>query len=186
MVKKPAKNAPCPCGSGKKYKLCCLPAQQAAAEPSRAKPPPSDDELDVYSNRVVDLIHSGQLDKAEVAARDLMRLFPEVIDGFERLGQIYEARGNPRQAAIHYRQAIALVRRPTDTTTSTLFGSKISLTDSILLPLHDRSHSWARQQNRRSDAAGIVPRASGCPGRVLLRSASRGAAKAPSRNAREN
>ncbi|MCG8423816.1 MAG: SEC-C domain-containing protein, partial [Proteobacteria bacterium] len=30
MVKKPAKNAPCPCGSGKKYKLCCLPAQQAA------------------------------------------------------------------------------------------------------------------------------------------------------------
>ena len=29
----PSKNAPCPCGSGAKYKKCCLPKDQAAAPP---------------------------------------------------------------------------------------------------------------------------------------------------------
>ena len=116
MAKKISRNAPCPCGSGKKYKLCCLPALEAAdAKPARTTPPPSDDDLDVHSNRVVDLIHAGHLDEAEAAAHDLIRRFPHAMDGLERLGHVYEARGNPKQAALHYRQAIALIRRHFDT-----------------------------------------------------------------------
>jgi hypothetical protein len=32
-VSKTSRNAPCPCGSGKKYKKCCLPKEQASVKP---------------------------------------------------------------------------------------------------------------------------------------------------------
>lgn len=114
-----SRNAPCPCGSGKKYKLCCLPKQQPAPSrpPARgsstSRAPVDEDDLDQVSNSVVALIHAGRLDEAEAAARDLMRRFPDVIDGLERLGHVYEARGDKAQAASHYRQAVALARRTT-------------------------------------------------------------------------
>lgn len=115
----PSRNAPCPCGSGKKYKLCCLsklqpaPSLQSARVPSTSRAPLDEDDLDQWSNAVVELIHAGRLDEAEVAARDLMRRFPDDIDGLERLGHVYEARGDKAQAASHYRQAVALARRTT-------------------------------------------------------------------------
>ena len=37
MSKKPGRNDPCSCGSGKKYKRCCLPRDEAAAR-ERARP----------------------------------------------------------------------------------------------------------------------------------------------------
>jgi len=33
----PGRNAPCPCGSGKKYKQCCLEKDEAALRETRAK-----------------------------------------------------------------------------------------------------------------------------------------------------
>ncbi|HWN69481.1 MAG TPA: SEC-C metal-binding domain-containing protein [Haliangium sp.] len=114
-----SRNAPCPCGSGKKYKLCCLPKQQPAPArqpargPSTSRAALDEDDLDLLSNNVVDLIHAGRLDDAEAAARDLMRRYPDDIDGLERLGHVYEARGHNAQAASHYRQAVALARRTT-------------------------------------------------------------------------
>ena len=33
----PGRNDPCPCGSGRKYKQCCLDKQQSAAREARAK-----------------------------------------------------------------------------------------------------------------------------------------------------
>lgn len=41
------RNAPCPCGSGRKYKQCCLAKDEAAARAARAKaaseaPPPAE------------------------------------------------------------------------------------------------------------------------------------------------
>lgn len=37
-----ARNAPCPCGSGKKYKFCCLAAEQSASTESGGLPDPRD------------------------------------------------------------------------------------------------------------------------------------------------
>src|SRR5512137_791455 len=31
---KPGRNAPCPCGSGRKYKKCCLPKDEASSTPT--------------------------------------------------------------------------------------------------------------------------------------------------------
>jgi len=127
-MSKPGRNEPCPCGSGTKYKRCCLHQHEAAAAERAAAAaaqaavlPPSpgfvweaDDGLDDASNRVVDLVHAGQLDEAEQAARDLLVRYPEVHDGFERLAMVYEARGDRAQAAEYYRKALAFMEDNAD------------------------------------------------------------------------
>ena len=122
------RNDQCLCGSGKKYKRCCLPKDEAAAAAAAlAKLPPpvvssfaggdtvwEDDGLADASNRVVDLIHEGKLDEAEHAARDLLTRYPDVHDGFERLGAIYEARGDRKVSADWYRKALAFIQEHPD------------------------------------------------------------------------
>jgi tetratricopeptide (TPR) repeat protein len=132
------RNTPCPCGSGHKYKHCCLAKDQDAESAALAQaaadrlaaaphrdPAPGDfrgalpgeddfDELTSASNAVIDLVHDGRLDEAEQAARDLLARFPDVHDGYDRLGMVYEARGDTRQAAYYYRQVIDFVRTHPD------------------------------------------------------------------------
>jgi tetratricopeptide (TPR) repeat protein len=134
------RNDPCPCGSGKKYKKCCLPKEEAVKLEAHAKDQAvreeraavrreelrkskaealawiagaiddDEDELTAVSNAAVDLVHAGKLDEAEKAARDLLERFPEVHDGYDRLGMVYEARGDKQQAAYYYRKVIEFVR----------------------------------------------------------------------------
>jgi tetratricopeptide (TPR) repeat protein len=125
------RNDPCHCGSGQKYKRCCQEKDEAADRAARAaveaaKPPKparpaaidlfrnmiddEPDELTTASNAIVDMVHAGNLDEAEQAARDFLERFPEVHDGYDRLGMVYEARGDKKQAAHHYRQVIEFVR----------------------------------------------------------------------------
>ena len=140
---KPGRNDPCPCGSGNKYKKCCLPKEEGVEREQLAKvearresaaAPRSplrdvkaaigailsgagdadEDELTIASNAAADLVHAGKLDEAEQAARDLQARFPEVHDGYDRLGMVHEARGENRQAADCYRKVIALVREHPD------------------------------------------------------------------------
>ena len=56
-----------------------------------------EDELTIASNAAAGLVRAGKLDEAEQAARDLLVLFPDVHDGYDRLGMVYEARGENRQ-----------------------------------------------------------------------------------------
>jgi len=138
MATKTGRNDPCPCGSGKKYKQCCLRTEEeiereAVAALSRAQKNGSggysdlvktadqlaaDYEEDVAlaeaSNAAVDLVHAGKLDEAEQAARDLLVRFPYVHDGYDRLGMVYEARGDNKQAAHYYRQALDFIRQHPD------------------------------------------------------------------------
>jgi tetratricopeptide (TPR) repeat protein len=66
--------------------------------------------LDRASNAVIDLVHAGKLDEAEGAARELLVRYPEVPDGHERLGMVYEARGDHPRAADCYRKVIEFIR----------------------------------------------------------------------------
>lgn len=66
------------------------------------------------SNAAVKLVRAGKLDEAEQAARDLLVRFPEVHDGYDRLGMVYEARGDNKQAAHYYRQALDFIRQHPD------------------------------------------------------------------------
>jgi tetratricopeptide (TPR) repeat protein len=140
-MEKTGRNDPCPCGSGKKYKKCCLPkheaeerdraVEQQAAREERAAAQRASlreararmlagvddglDELTAASNAAVDLVHAGKLDDAERAAHDLIERFPDVHDGWDRLGMVYEARGDNQKAADCYRKVIDFIRdRPDD------------------------------------------------------------------------
>jgi tetratricopeptide (TPR) repeat protein len=118
------RNDPCPCGSGNKYKKCCMASDEAAARAARPTQPaavpesrPSlasyvqeHDELTEASNAVVDMVQAGNLDAAEQAAHDLLARFPDVHDGYDRLGMVCEARGDHRQAVDYYRRAIDVIR----------------------------------------------------------------------------
>lgn len=129
---KTGRNDPCHCGSGKKYKRCCLQedqkgerlvrsadnaARQAeydALVESLSQELDQAEELTAASNGVIDLIRAGKLDEAEAAAHDLLVRFPEVHDGYDRLGMVYEARGDHQRAAECYRQVIDFVRAHPD------------------------------------------------------------------------
>src|ERR1700735_494853 len=125
------RNDRCPCGSGKKYKQCCLAGDEAAARAARPAQPAAVptrrpslasyvheydplDELTEASNAVVDMVQAGNLDAAEQAAHDLLARFPDVHDGYDRLGMGSEARGGQRQAADYYRKAINVIRNHPD------------------------------------------------------------------------
>ena len=150
---KPGRNERCPCGSGKKYKACCLTKEETVERQALAKAQVArderaaekrqhlrevrealvaklsgaddvvpeahlqrdeGDELTTASNAVLDLIRAGQLNAAEAAARDLLVRFPEVPDGWDRLGMVHEKRGRNREAADCYRKLIAFVRQHPD------------------------------------------------------------------------
>lgn len=137
---KPGRNDPCHCGSGAKYKKCCLPKdetveRQGLAEARARREEPAagrrlqvqelkaamaarladaedledDDTLMDESNAVIDLIRTGKLDEAEAAARALLARYPDVHDGWDRLGMVHEARGENAQAVDCYRRVIAFL-----------------------------------------------------------------------------
>jgi len=129
------RNDPCHCGSGQKYKRCCQEKDETAertaraeAEAAKPKPPPprsladflseeiDDDlvQLTETSNAVIKMVRAGQLDEAELAANELLLRFPEVHDGYDRLGMVAEARGDNKLAADYYRKVIDFVRAHTD------------------------------------------------------------------------
>ncbi len=136
------RNDACPCGSGKKYKHCCLEKDRAAelapaigrrvalqarkanevalrkdyqAELLETQATLQEAQaLDAASNAVVDLVHAGHLDEAEQAARELLVRYPEVHDGHDRLGMVHEARGQFREAADCYRKVIEFTRANPD------------------------------------------------------------------------
>ena len=129
MATKIGRNDPCHCGSGKKYKRCCLEEDQegerfvreattAALAAERAAEEEFyewSDRLDEESNAVIDLIEAGKLDEAEQAAHQLIADYPEVHDGYDRLGMVYEARKEPKKAADYYRKVVEfLAKNPSD------------------------------------------------------------------------
>ena len=119
------RNDPCHCGSGQKYKRCCLEQDQRTESAALAQiaadrlaatshhhahgqcdfcgdtfgDDDEPDELTSASNAIVDMVHDGKLDQAEQAARDFLVRFPEVHDGYDRLGMVYEARGDNKKSS---------------------------------------------------------------------------------------
>jgi tetratricopeptide (TPR) repeat protein len=121
------RNDRCPCGSGKKYKHCCMARDEAAARERLAAaatattataaaqhdPHLCDDcneQLDAAANAVLAFIDARKFAEAEQAAHELLARFPAVHDGYECLGRLYQAKGDNHQAADCYRKVIAFAR----------------------------------------------------------------------------
>jgi tetratricopeptide (TPR) repeat protein len=110
------RNDACPCGSGKKYKRCCLAKDEEAEGATLLFNPfgfrdDCSDELANASNAALALIDAGKLDEAEQAAHELLKRFPGAHDGYARLGLVYEVRGAHRQAIDYYQKVIAFARK---------------------------------------------------------------------------
>jgi tetratricopeptide (TPR) repeat protein len=112
------RNSPCPCGSGKKFKQCCLKNGAKKDHFSEIY------DLDQLSNRCIDLINDGQFDEAEVIAKKLIKDFPQVPDGIERMAILHEKRGDFPLAAKYYQKAADMIK--------SMPGFDSGFTDSLL------------------------------------------------------
>ena len=136
-----------------------------------------EDELTAASNAAVDLVHAGKLDEAEQAARDLLERFPDVHDGWDRLGMVYEARGDHKQAADCYRKVIDFIRehpdstnrtsRPSSTSSSTGSINQPNLIRSAFLVIQGEGvpsfHFTSRAQSDRETDSNNKPRLTTTP-----------------------
>lgn len=112
------RNQPCTCGSGKKFKLCCMPPDNERP----VWPPPGfvaklqgagesvvllldDDPLSDLSNNVLDLIAEGNLERAEEVCKILLADYPDQIQGLKRTARVAEARGDLPKAIEYYKRA---------------------------------------------------------------------------------
>ena len=178
---KPGRNDRCPCGSGKKYKACCL-AKDEAAEHERLAAAQAqreergsekrqslrevrelligklagsddfdddDDDPTHASNAVLALIRAGKLDEAEAAARALLTEYPEVHDGWDRLGMVHEKRGENRHAADCYRNVVAFLDDNPDYSEPAFKESFVALIAKIDPPATGR---WRRSRSRSATA----------------------------------
>lgn len=81
-MNKIGRNDPCPCGSGKKYKKCCLPLDETA---SRSVPPPNDSfasasrrpDVEIAVDRALERIELGAGKEVEAEIKALLRDHPD-------------------------------------------------------------------------------------------------------------
>ena len=118
---KVSRNAPCPCGSGKKYKKCCL-AKDAAAEICEREQRSESlsawiqserymDELDSLTNGTNDHINAGEWEQAEQGCRELLERFPDEVDGHLHSHQYHMVRRQWVQAREHATALLAMVEK---------------------------------------------------------------------------
>lgn len=96
-MKKPGRNEPCPCGSGKKYKKCCSHTPKPNAGGTFVYT-----DLDELSNQVPELIKQKKYEEAEEVCRKLREQYPEQIDGLHRSAELFEAMEDHDKAIIFY------------------------------------------------------------------------------------
>ena len=124
-----SRNAPCPCGSGKKYKKCCLQndLENAATAKNAEKPmveKKNEEEqenmgemyrevqlLDDLSNSVIDLIELKKFDEAEKICQQLLKEYPQQVDGLQRMAMLNEVKGDRVQAIQYYRKTVEFMQQ---------------------------------------------------------------------------
>ncbi len=99
-MNKIGRNEPCFCGSGKKYKKCCLPAPQSPEGGTFIYT-----DLEDLSNQVWNLIKQKKFVEAEEICQRLLEQYPDQIDGLHRYADLFEAQDKKRKAAEYYRKA---------------------------------------------------------------------------------
>jgi hypothetical protein len=128
------RNDPCRCGSGKKYKRCCMVIEELEAEQRRLNAEAerlaaekarleaintavhgllADEaefaEITKRADEAQELISGKRLDEAEQLARELDADYPKDPIGAERLAQVYEARGMIPLSVEEYRRAVGIM-----------------------------------------------------------------------------
>ena len=120
------RNAPCPCGSGRKFKQCCgrhevsaltarsarFPAPAAAA-PVRPASRDSDDPIELFK-RGNALQAEGRFDEAVASYRRALERKPDYASAHGNLGVLLQHRGLLREAVDCYRRALSFAPHDPD------------------------------------------------------------------------
>jgi hypothetical protein len=118
------RNDPCPCGSGKKKKRCCLEAPPPvstvlanvapSSEPHRELCDCCVDLLEDRADQILDELLAGHVDHAERLCQRFIADFPGEAEGLDLLSMIYEERGQRQRALDLLRQASAIAHAKPD------------------------------------------------------------------------
>jgi len=100
-LKKLGRNDPCPCGSGRKYKHCCLLRETGQAEAPHQRSP-SDEELGIA------LMRQGKPEEAVARLRKALAKTPNHPVAHNNLGIALLMLGRTQEAAACYRTALAI------------------------------------------------------------------------------
>ena len=68
-------------------------------------------DLDDLSNSAVDAIEAGNYETAEEICQKLLKEYPEVFDGHERLAMLREAQARFQEAADHYGKVLEMMKQ---------------------------------------------------------------------------
>ncbi len=93
----PPRNAPCPCGSGKRYKDC---------HGALSAPPLAEGGLAALLAQARSALAQGDAGQAEAAWRDVLAADPDEAEALFHLGNLERERGQHDRAVAHYRQAL--------------------------------------------------------------------------------
>src|SRR6185437_4990453 len=96
-MEKISRNAPCPCGSGRKYKHCCQKNEQSlTASPQAANSPtPS---ISQYLQAGMEHHQAGHLPQAEAIYQRILQIDPNHPGALHFLGLIAKQVGNAKAA----------------------------------------------------------------------------------------
>lgn len=95
---KPGRNDPCPCGSGKKYKQCCLPKEAGPPKPTPTPKAvnPNPDQLTL----LVQLFNGGRHAEMENLGRALTQQYPASGQSWKALGTALHLQGKDAAPAL--------------------------------------------------------------------------------------
>jgi len=104
------RNDPCPCGSGKKFKQCCIPASidSSFSAQQRASLPVGPDKVAELCARAHLLRTMGRLDEAVESYRQVLLIRPTFAEAHNSLGNALADQGRLDEAVTCYEQAILI------------------------------------------------------------------------------
>jgi len=117
LLNKVGRNDPCPCGSGKKYKKCCMvkgeerkvdtlstpsDGRSVRRQPARAA------EIENLFRRALNQLDRDEYDKAARAFRSMLRLDPEHYQALTGLGRCLMEIGMREEARECFRKALEI------------------------------------------------------------------------------
>ncbi|MBV8211035.1 MAG: tetratricopeptide repeat protein [Burkholderiaceae bacterium] len=107
MNSKLGRNDPCPCGSGRKYKQCCL---SGPAAPRAAGTGVSRESLETDVERGNLLQDQGRFEEALACFRQALKLKPDFVELNLNIGLSHQKLGRSEEAIASYRLALAQPR----------------------------------------------------------------------------
>jgi protein O-GlcNAc transferase len=107
MTTKPNRNDPCPCGSGRKYKQCCL-LNESAAAAGQAELNRRRQNLPELLKTARSHLQERRLDEAEATFNQVLEAEPKQIDALSGLAEVLHVRKDFEGAIRQYRKALRI------------------------------------------------------------------------------